>query len=102
MGKLSALEFFIIAIVILGISAVITALIFYPLVKNNNFLIKNKFIFLIISLIFFIVSLISFGRNFDTQQDPNYDPNITSNMLLVSWCSLSVSLFLIFFIHKKV
>ena len=97
-----AIRLIITAIIILLLSALCTGLIFYPLVKNNTFLLKYKYIIVIFSIILFLSSLNSFMRNFDYNQDPDYNASDTYNMLLFSWCALSISLFLIIFIHKKV
>ena len=88
-------------IVTLLIFSLLTGLVFYPLTKNISFVLKNKYIILLISLMFFIPSLISLGRNIDSKQDPDYNADNTYIILLISWCFLSASLFLIFFNHKK-
>jgi len=96
-----AISFFFTLIVTLVIFSLLTGLVFYPLTKNISFVLKYKYIILLISLMFFIPSLISLGRNIDSQQDPDYNADNTYNILLISWCFLSTSLFLIFFNHKK-
>ena len=96
-----AISFFFTLIVTLVIFSLLTGLVFYPLTKNISFVLKYKYIILLISLMFFIPSLISLGRNIDSQQDPDYNADNTYIILLISWCFLSTSLFLILFNHKK-
>ena len=89
---------------VLLIFSLITGLIFYPLAnyKYFSFLNVHKVRLLILSLIVFIVTLISFLRNFDNQQDPDYNSEYTYIVLITSWCCFSAFLFLIIFNRKKV
>jgi hypothetical protein len=77
--------------------SLITGGIFYPVIRKLTFITKNKIPIFIISLIVFLIYLTQLLRNVDSKQDKDYDPQITSDMILVSSIFLSISLYLIVF-----
>lgn len=97
MQTLPVVSMILVSLLILGSISLITGGIFYPAIRKLTFFTKNKFPIFIISLIVFLIYLTQLLRNVDSKQDKDYDPQITSTMILVSSIFLSISLYLIVF-----
>ena len=98
----NSLQLFFELLVIFIITLTISGFIFYPLVKNNTYIINNKYYIFVISLILFIAALFSYLPTVEYNPDvQNNKGDMSLNLLKGSFVALSVSTFLILFVHKK-